>query len=122
MITPKLRTSKIGQLFTTVLLLAFSLMSNSCKKDSSIIPEKVQQPLATFAYEVDCNYCNISYNNNKNETINLVNNMGKWSYTIQNKISFDLKLRITTVHNSYQTIQAYILKNDEVVFGNIGYM
>lgn len=109
------------QLSTLFLFLAFATITSSCKKDDAETPEEPEQPRVVFAYEVDCNYCNISYTNEANQTIFISNNVGKWSYQIDKKISFDLKLTVTTVNAGYQTIQAYVLKNDEVVFGNSGY-
>lgn len=103
------------------LLLAFATIMSSCKKDNAETPEELEQPRVVFAYEVDCNYCNISYTNEVNQTIFISNNVGKWSYQIDKEISFDLKLTVATVNAGYQTIQAYVLKNDEVVFGNSGY-
>lgn len=116
-----LQKLEIRQLSILFLLLAFTMMTSSCKKDNSEISEESEQPRMVFAYEVDCNYCNISYTNEANKTIFINNNIGKWSYQIDKKISFDLKLSVATVNAGYQTIQAYVLKNDEVVFGNSGY-
>jgi len=47
--------------------------------------------------------------------------VGTWTYKINTKITFNLKLVVKTVLTSYQTIQAYILKEGEVVYGNLGY-
>jgi hypothetical protein len=116
-----LKKLEIRQLSTLFLLLAFTTMTSSCKKDNSETPEEPEQPRVVFAYEVDCNYCNISYTNEANQTIFINNNVGKWSYQIDKKIPFDLKLSVTTVNAGYQTIQAYVLKNEEVAIGNIGY-
>jgi hypothetical protein len=109
------------KLYTLTLLCAFTLLHSSCQKDSPSVPEEPLEPVSVFAYEVDCNYCTISYTNANNETVILNNNMGKWNYTIKNNTSFDLKLKVTTLNSSYQSIQAYVLKDDEVVFGNVGY-
>src|SRR5690606_28669742 len=35
--------------------------------------------------------------------------------------TFELRLSVTTTLRRHQTIEAYVLKNNEVVFGDIGY-
>ncbi|MGB3106666.1 hypothetical protein [Sphingobacterium siyangense] len=46
---------------------------------------------------------------------------GKWEYKFDQKISFERKLSIKASLSSQQTINAYILKNKEAVFGDVGY-
>jgi len=116
-----LKNLKSRNHFANSLLLALIIKSSSCKKaEPETIKEHEQIPVI-FAYEVNCEYCNITYIDASNQTKTINNNNGNWSYKFEKKIAFDLKLSITTVLSSYQTIQAYILKDQDVVYGNIGY-
>jgi len=100
------------------LILCISLiLFASCNKskEADIIPED------TYSYEVECNYCDISYINSANEKKEIKNNIGKWEYKFNKKVTFDLKIDIKTNLSSSQTIHLYILKNKDIVFGSIGY-
>jgi len=111
-----------SNIFLLTLLIFGAIVSSSCKKVISEEPSKISEKIPpVYAYEVTCNYCNITYTDasNQNKTINT--NVGKWSYKITKKISFDLKLKVETILSNYQSIEAYILKDDEVIYGSLGY-
>ncbi|MCZ4224005.1 hypothetical protein [Pedobacter rhodius] len=97
------------------------MMSSSCKKaeiETAKEPDKV--PIV-FSYEVTCDYCDISYTDATNQIKTVKSNMGKWTYKIEKQVAFDLKLSVSTIISSYQSIHAYILKDETVVYGNLGY-
>ncbi|WP_448138879.1 hypothetical protein [Sphingobacterium siyangense] len=101
------------------LLLSVSLLSlNGCSKSQEAI---VEQPTDEFSYEVECTSCDITYTDKSAVTKTVKHTTGKWEYKFDQKISFELKLSIKTSLASQQTINAYILKNKETVFGNVGY-
>ncbi|WP_313531023.1 hypothetical protein [Sphingobacterium multivorum] len=101
------------------LLLSVSLLSlNGCSKNQEAI---VEQPTDEFSYEVECTSCEITYTDKSNVTKTVKHKTGKWEYKFDQKISFELKLSIKTLLASQQTINAYILKNKETVFGDVGY-
>jgi len=106
---------------STALVILAVMMHSSCKKAAQeTVKEQEQIPLV-FSYEVTCDYCNISYIDATNQTKTVTSNIGKWTYKIEKKVSFDLKLSVSSIISSYQTIQAYILKDEEAVYGNLGY-
>ena len=90
---------------------------NSCSKSKEI----EINPEDTYSYEVDCNNCDISYVDSENVKKTINNNNGKWEYIFKNKINFELKIEIKTNSISMQTIHVYILKNKEVIFGDLAY-
>lgn len=90
----------------------------SCKKKEV---EKVEEKPIEFSYEVNCNNCDISYTDMSNQTKIIRANSGAWTYKINTKVTFELKLSIRTALLSSQSIQAYILKDGEVVYGSLGY-
>jgi hypothetical protein len=108
---------KIYGRFVTCLVLLV-MLAMSCKKD---VPEEPIAILPVFSYEVNCNYCDITYTDKNNQSITVKSNMGRWTHLIDAKVTFDLKLSIKTLLPTEQTIQAYILKNNDVVHGNLGY-
>ncbi|WP_175632368.1 hypothetical protein [Pedobacter ghigonis] len=97
------------------------MMTSSCKKAAQDTVKQPEQVPVVFSYEGTYDYCNISYTDATNQTKTVTSSMGKWIYKIERKISFDLKLNVSSIISSYQAIQAYILKDEEVVFGNLGY-
>lgn len=101
------------------LLLSISLLSlNGCSKSQDPI---VEQPTDEFSYEVECTSCDITYTDKSNSTKTIKHTTGKWEYKFDQKIRFELKLSIKTLLASQQTINTYILKNKETVFGDVGY-
>lgn len=104
--------------FTLYIALLGIVLISSCKK-------KEDQPIAEvfpkYSYEVNCNYCDITYTDASNSTKTLKSNIGNWSYEFPTKVSFELKLSIKTTLSAYQSISAYILKDEEVIYGNLGY-
>jgi len=116
-----MRTIFTKSVMSTMLILVAMMMNSSCKKAAvESIKEPDQVPIV-YSYEVTCDNCNISYTDATNQTKMVKNNSGKWTYKIDKKISFELKLSIATILSGYQTIQAYILKDEETVYGNLGY-
>lgn len=115
----KLLTNKCLTSYSLALLMV--VIFSSCKKTATEELKEEVEKIPTFSYEVNCNYCDITYTDQHNNTKTISNNYGTWTYKIDTKITFNLKLVIKTVLSSYQTIQAYILKDGEVVYGNLGY-
>jgi len=109
------------KILTSTLLFALMIATISCKKTTNEIIKEPESSPIVFSYEVTCDYCNISYTDENNHTKTVNNNSGKWSYKIDKKITFNLILDVKTVLSSYQSIQTYILKDGEVVYGNLGY-
>jgi len=104
---------------TKSLFLFVALLTlNACSKNQETIPEP---PIDEFSYEVECTSCEITYTDKSNTTKTVKHTTGKWEYRFDQKISFELKLSIKTLLASKQTINAYILKNKETVFGDVGY-
>ncbi|WP_293745067.1 hypothetical protein [uncultured Pedobacter sp.] len=106
---------------STALVILAVMMHSSCKKAAQETAKEQGQVPVVFSYEVTCDYCNISYIDASNQTKTVTSNIGKWTYKIEKKVSFDLKLNVSSIISSYQTIQAYILKDEEAVYGNLGY-
>lgn len=80
---------------------------DACSKNQEPVRE---QPIDEFTYT------------DKSNAIKTVKHTeGKWEYGFDQKISFELKLSIKTLLASKQTINAYILKNIETVYGDVGY-
>jgi len=100
-----------------IVMLAIVLVS-SCKKKEDLPNEEA---FAKYSYEVNCNYCDITYVDAFNYTRTLKSHTGSWSYEFPTKVSFELKLIVKTTISAYQSISAYILKNDDVVYGDLGY-
>lgn len=97
-------------------LLAICCFFFSCSKK-----EESLKRTDAFSYEVDCNNCEISYTDHSNTTKKLFHQQGKWSYAFDTSINFELRLSVITTTSSQQAIHAYVLKNNEVVFGDKGY-
>ncbi len=118
MMFAKFRVSVLPLLFKLLMLLFFM---GSCKKAAHDVPEQPEPTPTVFAYEVHCDFCSITYNDLNGESRTIRNNTGKWSFNILGKTPSNLKLSVVTTLPSYQTIQAYILKDGEVIYGNSGY-
>lgn len=101
-----------------LLLFATLLTLNACSKNQEAI---IEQPMDEFSYEVECSSCEITYIDKSNSTKTVKHTEGKWEYVFDQKISFELKLSIKTLLASKQSINAYILKNKETVYGDVGY-
>ncbi|MEN5085102.1 hypothetical protein ABE426_01395 [Sphingobacterium faecium] len=91
---------------------------DACSKKQEPIRE---QPIDEFTYELECSSCEITYTDKSNAIKTVKHTEGKWEYGFDQKISFELKLYIKTLLASKQTINAYILKNRETVYGDVGY-
>lgn len=116
----KSTTQKICSISFSCLLVLAILFIASCKKTDNVKEEAALQ-LPVFSYEINCDYCDITYTNKDNQNLTIKNNKGSWIYKIDTKVTFELKLAIKTTLLSAQTIQAYILKDNDVVHGNLGY-
>jgi len=114
----KFRVSVLPLFFKLLMLLVFLV---SCKKTANDVQEQPEPTPVVFAYEVHCDFCSITYNDLNGESRTVKNNTGKWSFNILGKTPSNLKLSVVTTLPSYQSIQAYILKDGEVVYGNFGY-
>ncbi|WP_293786264.1 hypothetical protein [uncultured Pedobacter sp.] len=113
------RKNRIGLINSLwVFIIAISLFSCKKKVDTNI---EITEAPVEFSYEVTCNYCDISYIDIQNQSKTIKGIMGKWAYKMNANVSFDLKLSIKTSLVSAQEIQAYILRNDEAVYGIFGY-
>jgi len=111
---------KKGNSYSTIflLLLTSTLVTlGACSKQIDL----TDQDITEFGYEVDCEYCEISYTDESNAVKTISHNQGKWSYKLSDKVIFELKLSIKTTLSGNQAIQAFVLKNGEVVFGDVGY-
>ncbi|MEJ5052665.1 hypothetical protein [Sphingobacterium sp. MYb382] len=106
------RFTKLSLCFPLLLL----FISACSKKD-----HPVDEPKDDFSYEVTCNKCDITYTDQTNTQKTVTNNQGKWSYRFNAITTFELNLSIKTVLTTDQTIEAYILKNNDVVYGGMGY-
>ncbi|RZK47258.1 MAG: hypothetical protein EOO87_22245 [Pedobacter sp.] len=102
-------------LLSTIFVLSIGV---GCKKKEIEVP--TISP-TTFSYEVSCNYCDITFTDKDKQTKTIKNNNGQWAYKIQTNFSLDLKLVVKTTTTSYQSIEAYILKEEEVMYGNLGF-
>lgn len=102
-------------------LLCISLSISCKKKEGEPIADQPKADDTKYSYEVNCNYCDIIYTDASNISKTVTNHMGDWRYQFPSKVPFELKLSIKTTISSYQTISAYILKNDEAVYGKLGY-
>ena len=107
-------------LFSKLHILIAIIILFSCKKTVNEKPEELLSPVE-YGYEVTRDYCDISYVDIYNQNKIIRSNTGKWTYKIGSAVSFDLKLSIKTSMLSAQNIHAYILRNDEIVYGNLGY-
>lgn len=109
-------------LFQGLLVLLCISLSISCKKkEDEVIGNHPTAVYTKYSYEVNCNYCDILYTDASNVSKTIRNHTGDWRYQFPSKVTFELKLNIKTTSSSYQTISAYILKNDEAVYGKLGY-
>lgn len=106
---------------TIIHLITLAILAiTACKKEAN----KKEEPAiktSKYSYEVNCNNCDITYINADNQSKTIRNHSGSFTYTINTKVTFVLQLTIKTLITTTQTIQAYILKDDEVVYGNLGY-
>ncbi len=98
----------------TLIILFFTL--SGCKKK-----EESPEFLDEYSYEVACESCDIEYTNQEGNTQKVINNRGAWTFTIKIKLHIDLTLKITSKSTSLPYISAYIVKNGEVIYGDLGY-
>ena len=103
---------KKGNSYSTIflLLLTSTLVTlGACSKQIDL----TDQDITEFGYEVDCEYCEISYTDESKAMKTISHNQGKWSYKLSDKVTFELKLSIKTTPSGNQAIQAFILKKQE---------
>lgn len=106
-----------------LLFLLLTLFCSACSKKNEE-PEKVkviEKEIDIYAYEVTCTACDIQFTDKNKSIKKISNNNGKWSYSFEKTNDADLKITIKTTNNTYQNISAYILKNDDVIYGDLGY-
>ena len=118
MMFAKFRVGILPFFFKLLMLLVFL---GSCKKTTDELQEQPEPTPPVFAYEVHCDFCTITYNDLNGESRTIRNNIGKWSFKILEKTPSNLKLSVVTTLPGYQSIQAYILKDGEAIYGNLGY-
>ncbi len=105
-------------MYKLLITIGITTIIAGCKKKEVEVP--TISP-TTFSYEVSCNYCDITFTDKDKQTKKINNNNGQWVYKIQTNFSLDLKLVVKTTTMSYQSIEAYILKEEEVMYGNLGF-
>lgn len=97
------------------------LICSACSKKNHEPEEVIKTQIDTYSYEVTCTACEIQFMDKNKSTKKITNNSGKWSYSFEKVNDVDLKINIITTNKTYQNINAYILKNDEVIYGDLGY-
>lgn len=107
----------LGPLFFFVLI----LLCFACSKTSQKPEEAVKAETDIYAYEVTCIACDIQFMDKNKSMQEIANNNGKWSYSFEKASNADLKINVITRNSAYQNISAYILKNNDVVYGDLGY-
>lgn len=94
---------------------------SACSKKSQEIEQIIKTKTDIYSYEVTCNACEIQFLDKNNNTKKVINNNGKWSYSFDGADAAELKINVITTSSAYQNINAYILKNNEVIYGELGY-
>ncbi|MGY0041299.1 hypothetical protein [Pedobacter sp. NJ-S-72] len=103
------------------LFFLLAMLCSSCSKNNQE-PEPVVKPETdTYTYEVTCTSCEIQFLDENKNTKKITNSSGKWSYPFKKASDAELKINIKTTNNVYQDISAYILKNSDVIYGDLGY-
>jgi len=108
---------RLGALLFLVLVLLFS----ACSKTKQKPEEAIKTETDIYAYEVTCIACEIQFMDKNKSIQKVTNNSGKWSYSFGNANNADLKITVITTNSAYQNITAYILKNNDVIYGDLGY-
>jgi outer membrane lipoprotein-sorting protein len=112
------KATRITHYFAFAILL--SLLLGCTKKDEE--PQDIKEvDKPVYSYEVTCNSCEIQFSDQNKNQQKISHTSGKWSYTFTTVPSHDLKIIIKTISSTYQNINAYIVKNDEVIYGDLGY-
>lgn len=104
-----------------ILFLPFLLFCAACSKETKEQIEIAKTQADVYAYEVTCTACEIQFMDKNKSIKNVTNGSGKWNYSFEKTNDAELKLIIKTTNTTYQNINAYILKNDEVIYGDLGY-
>lgn len=114
------RESKVSRL-VPVLFLLLIMFCSACSKKTEEPVKVIEKEMDVYAYEVTCTACEIQFTDKNKSTKKVSNNNGKWSYSFEKTNDADLKIMVKTTNNLYQNISAYILKNDDVIYGDLGY-
>ncbi|MBB5634565.1 hypothetical protein HDE68_000450 [Pedobacter cryoconitis] len=114
------RKKRINQLLPLFLFL-LAIFCSSCSKESQEPEPIVKTETDVYAYEVTCTACEIQFLDKNKSIKTVINPNGKWSYPLEKISDAELKLSIKTTNGIYQDISAYILKNNEVIYGDLGY-
>lgn len=99
----------------------FIMFCSSCSKKNQEPEEIVKTETDIYSYEVTCTACEIRFLDEDKSTKKITNTSGKWSYFFEKISDVELKINIITTSNAYQNISAFILKNNEVIYGDLGY-
>jgi uncharacterized membrane protein YgcG len=110
----KMKRAKHIEKFLFVFALLTILLSSCSKKNDSSDSDR-------FSYEVVCDFCDINYVDMSNTLQIVNNNVGTWKYYFDEKVTFDLKISVKTTRSDKQGIHVYILKNEDVVFGDFAF-
>lgn len=113
----KSNTCRLVQLLFFLLILSCSACSKKNQEPEKVI--KTESDI--YSYEVTCTACEIRFIDKNKSTNKIVNDNGKWSYSLEKTNDADLKINVIALNKAYQNINAYILKNDEVIYGDLGY-
>ncbi|MCX2450161.1 hypothetical protein OQX61_02655 [Pedobacter sp. PLR] len=108
-------TNRLGAVIFSLLI----LFCSSCSKKNQEPEEVIKTEI--YSYEVTCTACEIQFMDTNKSIKKITNTNGKWSYSFEKADAVDLKINIRTTNSVYQSIDAYILKNNEVIYGGLGY-
>lgn len=97
------------------------IFCSSCSKKSQEPEEIIKTEIDTYSYEVTCTACEIQYLDANKSNKKIINANGKWSYSFEKTNDAELKINIITTNKAYQSISAFILKNNDVIYGDLGY-
>jgi hypothetical protein len=113
----KNRTSRLVPLLFSLLI----LLCSSCSKKGQEPEGVIKTEIDTYSYEVTCTACEINFLDKDKSSKKIIHTNGKWSYSFEKAGDAELKINIITTNSAYQNISAFILKNNEVIYGDLGY-
>lgn len=100
---------------TQLLIVLSAILLLSCKKD------KEEEYFDTYAYEVDCQGCDIEYVNENNEAIVVKNHSGRFYIDFNLNKTINLEVSVTIKQGNDQSMIAAIYMNEEVVKSSISF-
>lgn len=101
--------------------LMFVLICASCSKENPEPGKVSETETDIYAYEVTCVTCEIQFTDENKSTKKVSHSNGKWNYSFKKAIDADLKINVKTTNTNFQNINVYILKNSDVIYGDLGY-